>query len=119
MQSPASSGKDNGQQLAPSGKDMDKLRSELAFERQCNSELGRRNRRYLKIIDKFDSHRGVMDSHIAEMSENLRKLASLLQQGMDRRQPFSFFTHLSVRLSRSFQETIPVKLRYDEIENTK
>lgn len=102
MQGTASSGIDNGQQLAPSGKDMDKVRSELAFERQCNSELGRRNRRYLKVIDKFDSHRGVMDSHIAELSENLCKLTSLLQQGKNLR-PFYYLSHIYIFTVHQFR----------------
>lgn len=102
MQGSASSGNENGQQLVPSGKDMDKVRSELAFERQCNSELGRRNRRYLKVIDTFDSHRSVMDSHIAELSENLCKLTTLLQQGKISR-PFYNLSHIHIFVVHQFR----------------
>lgn len=62
-------------------RDVDRIRSELEFERQCNSELGRRNRKYLKLIDRFDAHRAEMEAKLSDLLNKVNLLSEIAASG--------------------------------------
>lgn len=63
------------------GDELNRVKMELAFERQCNSELGRRNAKYMKIIEKFEAHRMSMDTKLHLVLHKLSQLHDIANEG--------------------------------------
>lgn len=55
---------------------IDKYRSELAFEKQCNAELGRRSRAYLRLVERYEFHREFVDGKLDSMTATLQSILS-------------------------------------------
>jgi DNA repair ATPase RecN len=67
-----------------SSDEIGKYKADLAFEKQCNTELGRRNRSYVKLIEKYESHRQNVDSRLSQINSELKRLKETLIQTSDK-----------------------------------
>ncbi len=61
--------------------ELNRAKLELAFERQCNSELGRRNAKYVKLLEKFEAHRMSMDTKLHLVLHKLSQLHDIADEG--------------------------------------